>query len=240
MDEHQDVQGEHKAGQTFEPENMPDAENLDDGKISEIEASVGKGAPGPKPPDKKLIQPWLKNFLIAMVLIGLGLIAWFYFSDSDDNNTNTADQATEPTIGSYEECLAAGYPVMESFPEQCAVPGGETFTRQLTAEEQRIIDGGANTEAQNKDIVDNVIEACQQRQSDGTAPSPEEFVCSDIVLVDQIGDYALFEQNQKWMLASLAQEVWGISIWSSQDDNPDICDTGSSSPSLVEYCSVRM
>lgn len=33
-----------------------------------------------------------------------------------------------PEIKSFEECVAAGYPVMESYPPQCAVPGGPTFT----------------------------------------------------------------------------------------------------------------
>lgn len=32
------------------------------------------------------------------------------------------------TPRSFEECERAGYPVMESFPRRCAVPGGPTFT----------------------------------------------------------------------------------------------------------------
>lgn len=38
---------------------------------------------------------------------------------------------TPSIINSFEECVAAGYPVMESYPPQCAVPGGETFTSTL-------------------------------------------------------------------------------------------------------------
>lgn len=37
-------------------------------------------------------------------------------------------------ITSFEECAEAGYPIMESYPEQCRTPSGETFTRQLSAE----------------------------------------------------------------------------------------------------------
>lgn len=33
-----------------------------------------------------------------------------------------------PEINSFEDCVKAGYPVMESYPPQCAVPGGSTFT----------------------------------------------------------------------------------------------------------------
>lgn len=37
------------------------------------------------------------------------------------------------SINSYEECVAAGYPIQESYPEKCAVPGGKTFTRQISS-----------------------------------------------------------------------------------------------------------
>ena len=34
-------------------------------------------------------------------------------------------------VTSFAECVAAGYPVMESYPRQCRVPGGPTFVEQL-------------------------------------------------------------------------------------------------------------
>ena len=33
-------------------------------------------------------------------------------------------------IDSFEDCAAAGYPVMESYPEQCATPDGKSLTKQ--------------------------------------------------------------------------------------------------------------
>ena len=33
-----------------------------------------------------------------------------------------------PVPRTFEECVQAGYPVMESFPRRCAVPGGPAFT----------------------------------------------------------------------------------------------------------------
>ena len=36
-------------------------------------------------------------------------------------------------IGTFEECVAAGYPVLEGYPRQCSVPGGPTFTEQVPA-----------------------------------------------------------------------------------------------------------
>lgn len=40
-------------------------------------------------------------------------------------------QITAESIGNFEECVAAGYPVMESYPRQCSVPGGQIFTEEL-------------------------------------------------------------------------------------------------------------
>jgi hypothetical protein len=37
-------------------------------------------------------------------------------------------------ITSFEECAKAGYPIMESYPEQCRTPSGVTFTRQVPVE----------------------------------------------------------------------------------------------------------
>jgi hypothetical protein len=39
--------------------------------------------------------------------------------------------ACTKVIGSFEACVAAGYPVMESYPRQCSVPGGPTFTEKI-------------------------------------------------------------------------------------------------------------
>ncbi len=34
-------------------------------------------------------------------------------------------------INSFEECAAAGYPIMESYPEQCRTPDGKNFVREI-------------------------------------------------------------------------------------------------------------
>ena len=37
------------------------------------------------------------------------------------------EQFREELIESFEDCVNAGLPVMESYPRQCRIPGGETF-----------------------------------------------------------------------------------------------------------------
>ncbi len=40
----------------------------------------------------------------------------------------------EIKITNFEECIAAGNPVMESYPRQCMTPEGETFTEEINME----------------------------------------------------------------------------------------------------------
>src|SRR3989344_4611223 len=41
--------------------------------------------------------------------------------------SNLAKEKRLIAITSFEECVAAGYPVAESYPEQCMTPDGRTF-----------------------------------------------------------------------------------------------------------------
>lgn len=41
-------------------------------------------------------------------------------------------------ISNFEECAAAGYPIMESYPAQCRIPGGDVFTQQIASPEAAI------------------------------------------------------------------------------------------------------
>ena len=44
-------------------------------------------------------------------------------------------QKPTEAINSFKECAAAGYPIMESYPEQCKTPDGRTFVRSIVAQE---------------------------------------------------------------------------------------------------------
>lgn len=70
--------------------------------------------------------------LVIVMAVG-GFVLWRVYDPSEDSSV-TSSNTNQATISSYEECVAAGYPVMESYPEQCAVPDGETFVRQLSEE----------------------------------------------------------------------------------------------------------
>ena len=65
-----------------------------------------------------------KNILIIIgVLVTVALGAFIFILQN------------KVTINSYEECVAAGYPIMESYPEQCKTPDSRTFVRVIAQKE---------------------------------------------------------------------------------------------------------
>lgn len=58
--------------------------------------------------------------IIVVLLITIGILAFSLFK------TRAA------VIDSFESCAAAGYPIMEIYPEQCMTPDGRVFTKGVT------------------------------------------------------------------------------------------------------------
>lgn len=65
----------------------------------------------------------LKLGAVFIALLVVGVMTWQL----------KGKQAVQ-NISSFEECVAAGYPVMESYPEQCKTPDGRTFTNSANAQ----------------------------------------------------------------------------------------------------------
>lgn len=59
----------------------------------------------------------MKHFILLSIVLVLPLAA--------------CEGGPTPNINSFEECINAGYPAMESYPRRCAVPAGPTFTEQI-------------------------------------------------------------------------------------------------------------
>ncbi len=62
-----------------------------------------------------------KNTLIIAALVLLSFAAWYIA-------WNKEQRIPSDRITNFDECASAGFPVMESYPRQCAVPDGQTFT----------------------------------------------------------------------------------------------------------------
>ncbi len=89
-----------------------------------------------------------KKIILAIILIITTFLVWDYISN----------KSPEKTINSFEECVAKGYPVLESYPRQCKTPDGKTFTEDIGNElgKQnliRVTNPRPNTLVQNPLIV---------------------------------------------------------------------------------------
>lgn len=65
-----------------------------------------------------------KGFINILIIIGISILAltagYFIF-----NSQSVIE------INSFEECAAAGYPILEIYPEQCRTPDGKSFTKTM-------------------------------------------------------------------------------------------------------------
>jgi hypothetical protein len=62
----------------------------------------------------------------ALLLVGFG--AWFVTRDQ------AAPTSVKSEIRSFEDCVAAGNPVMESYPRQCKTNDGRTYAEEIALE----------------------------------------------------------------------------------------------------------
>lgn len=69
------------------------------------------------------------------VIIIIAIIAYNNFSQQEPKITPTPDQQ-EQEISNFDQCAAAGNPVMESFPRQCQA-NGKTFIEEIGNEQEK-------------------------------------------------------------------------------------------------------
>lgn len=72
--------------------------------------------------------------LFISVFCILFAASWLYFGgylNQDDGPDDTPD----PSIASFQECVAAGYSIDDSYPERCSTPDGKRFVANLPASE---------------------------------------------------------------------------------------------------------
>jgi hypothetical protein len=74
-----------------------------------------------------------KIILIVIAAIAVLVIGFFalntYIYQEKQGDTSTTTPAAE--VLSFEDCVKAGYPVMESYPRQCRVPDGRVYAEEL-------------------------------------------------------------------------------------------------------------
>ena len=98
---------------------------------------------------------------MGVLIIAAGLLIYVSYS----SNLHEISVA----ISNYEECAAAGYPIMESYPEQCATPDGRTFTRIIE---------------EKADLPQELLDYINEKKNDIVLerPQPQEVVTSPLVI----------------------------------------------------------
>jgi len=108
-------------------------------------------------------------FIVFLVLLAFAIGgSVFILSDS---------KSKPPTITNFEECAAAGNTVMESYPRQCAVPGGETFVEDITIPIDR--NGGDTDKSTTGDCIITGCSGhvCSEVEVITTCEYREEYAC---------------------------------------------------------------
>ncbi len=80
----------------------------------------------------QITKPFITLATVVVIVglcIGVGLA--FLLTCTGENCLLQREVSRVPN--SFEECAAAGHPIMESYPRQCKVPGGGTFTEQTSS-----------------------------------------------------------------------------------------------------------
>lgn len=71
------------------------------------------------------MKKWLIFIIIAVILIAVLDFLFFPW------HKETKEEPSITAVNSFEECVAKGYPAMESYPRQCKTPDGKTFTEDI-------------------------------------------------------------------------------------------------------------
>lgn len=90
-----------------------------------------------------------KNLLlisaVVIIFFGLAFVIGYFVSK------NLVGQ-NQKNIQSFADCVAAGYPVMESYPRQCRTPDGRNFVEQIQNQPPEIISGVKSLLYDNKEF----------------------------------------------------------------------------------------
>ena len=82
-----------------------------------------------------------RSLILILIVIGLvGAALWALVLRSD---LKPVENQEPLSVLSFEDCVAAGYPVMESYPRQCKTPDGRTYAEELPAPEPTYVNASA-------------------------------------------------------------------------------------------------
>ena len=136
-----------------------------------------------------------KSVLVLASILIVGGAIWYVLG--------TGPGESEVVITTFDECVRAGYPVMESYPRQCRTPEGSVFVENITnpAPGNPVATGGCFVGGCSRQICSDdpdVVSTCEykeeyacyksarcERQMDGKCgwtETPEFNICMNAIL----------------------------------------------------------
>lgn len=92
-----------------------------------------------------------KIFILSLIIIIFGGVVLCFFTFFKPGEAPTLN------INNFEECVSAGYPVLESYPRQCKTPEGKTFTEDIGNELEKSDLIKVNTPRPNQAIQSPIV-----------------------------------------------------------------------------------
>ncbi len=138
--------------------------------------------------------------MIAAAVIAVLLVAVFYI-------IRPIDDAPDLAINSFDECVDAGYPILDSYPEQCETPDGRRFVRELD-EDELPLDVAIHIESK-RDLITI------------TSPRPFETVSSPLIVTGEARGYWYFEADFPVRMEDADGNTIGVCLGVAQLDPDD-------------------
>lgn len=126
-----------------------------------------------------------KYFLLGIVVLALALGGWWYWR---------TQIPARVVVTNFEDCVAAGYPIQESYPARCVAPDGQSFTQDI------------GNELELKDVI--VVEF----------PRPNQTVSSPLAVTGQARGTWYFEAQFGGQLVDDSGNVLGTGIFTAQGE----------------------
>ncbi len=101
---------------------------------------------------------------------------------------------TSGKISTFDDCVAAGYPILESYPEQCRTPDGRTFTRDVGNELEKL----------------DLIQA--------STPRPGDEITSPLVIEGEARGFWFFEASFPARLLDGNGKEISVAVMQAQDE----------------------
>lgn len=133
-------------------------------------------------------QTKISLFILIILIIGFAALGLYFFQQTEKQaNQNII------SISNFEECVAAGYPVLESYPRQCQA-NGQTFTEYI------------GNELAKMDLI---------RVNN---PRPNQVVSSPLIISGEARGYWFFEADFPIKLYDADENLLGLAIAQAQSD----------------------